>query len=68
MLLNLTLVILAFIYGVILLRENDGKLSNFLAIVLLAVSSLGLLAIVAMELSKQKGIDANESIRLDTES
>lgn len=52
MLLNLTLVILAFIYGVILLRENDGKLSNFLAIVLLAVSSLGLLAIVAMELSK----------------
>lgn len=48
MLLNLTLVILAFIYGVILLRENDGKLSNFLAIVLLAVSSLGLLAIVAM--------------------
>lgn len=52
MLLNLTLVILAFIYGVILLRENDGKLSNFLAIVLLAVSSLGLLAIVVMELSK----------------
>lgn len=52
MLLNLTLVILAFIYGVILLRENDGKLSNFLAIVLLATSSLGLLAIVAMEMSR----------------
>lgn len=50
MLLNLTLVILAFIYGVILLRENDGKLSNFLAVLLLAVSSLGLLAIVAMEM------------------
>lgn len=52
MLLNLTLVILAFIYGVILLRENDGKLSNFLAIVLLATSSLGLLAIVAIEMSR----------------
>jgi len=52
MLLNLTLVILAFIYGVILFRENDGKLSNFLAIVLLAVSSLGLLAIVAIEISR----------------
>lgn len=52
MLMNLTLVILAFIYGVILLRENDGKLSNFLAIVLLATSSLGLLAIVAMEMSR----------------
>lgn len=50
MLLNLTLVILAFIYGVILLRENDGKLSNFLAVLLLAVSSLGLLAIVVMEM------------------
>ena len=50
MLLNLTLVILAFIYGVILLRENDGKLSNFLAVLLLAVSSLGLLAIVVTEM------------------
>ena len=52
MLLNLTLVILAFIYGIILLKEDDGKLSNFLAIVLLATSSLGLLAIVAMEMSR----------------
>ena len=50
MLPNLTLVILAFIYGVILLRENDGKLSNFLAVLLLAVSSLGLLAIVVTEM------------------
>lgn len=50
MLLNLTLVILAFIYGVILLRENDGKLSNFLAVLLLAVSSLGLPAIVVTEM------------------
>lgn len=50
MLLNLTLVILAFIYGVILLRENDGELSNFLAVLLLAVSSLGLLAIVVTEM------------------
>lgn len=50
MLLNLTLVILAFIYVVILLRENDGKLSNFLAVLLLAVSSLGLLAIIVMEM------------------
>lgn len=50
MLLNLTLVILAFIYGVILLRENDGKLSNFLAVLLLTVSSLGFLAIIVMEM------------------
>lgn len=50
MLLNLTLVILDFIYRVILLRENDGNLSNFLAVLLLAVSSLGLLAIVVTEM------------------
>ena len=47
---NLIYAILLFIYGVILLKENDGKLTNFLAIVLLAVSSLGLIAIVAMEM------------------
>lgn len=51
MLINLPLVILAFIYGIVLLREDDGKLSKFLAIVLLAVSSLGLLAILAMEMN-----------------
>ena len=63
MLLNLTLVILAFIYGVILFRENDGKLSNFLAIVLLAVSSLGLLAIVAIEISRQKSVFRSKTSR-----
>ena len=51
MLIRLPLVILAFIYGVILIKEDDGKLSKFLAIVLLAVSSLGLLAILAMEMN-----------------
>lgn len=51
-LINLIYVILAFIYGVILLKENDGKLTNFFAIVLLATSVLGLIAIVAMEMSK----------------
>ena len=51
MLIHLPLVILAFIYGVILLKEDDGKLSKFLAIILLAVSSLGLFAILAMEMN-----------------
>ena len=51
-LINLIYVILALIYGVILLKENDGKLTNFLAIVLLVTSVLGLIAIVAMELSR----------------
>ena len=51
MLIYLPLVILAFIYGVVLLREDDSKLSKFLAIVLLAVSSLGLLAILAMAMN-----------------
>ena len=51
-LINLIYVILAFIYGIILLKENDGKLTNFLAIVLLAVSVSGLIAIVAIELFK----------------
>lgn len=50
-LINLIYVILAFMYGVILLKEDGGKLTKFLAIVLLAISSLGLIAIVAMELS-----------------
>lgn len=50
MLINLPLVILAFIYGIVLLREDD-KLSKFLAIALLAVSSLGLLAILAMTMN-----------------
>lgn len=48
---NLIYAILLFIYGVILLKENDGTLTNFLATVLLAVSVLGLIAIVAMELN-----------------
>lgn len=52
MILNLIYVILAFIYGIILLKEDDRKLTKLLAIVLLAVSSLGLIAIVAMELSR----------------
>lgn len=50
MLLHLTLVILAFIYVIVLLREDD-KLSKFLAITLLAVSSLGLLVILAMAMN-----------------
>lgn len=49
---NLIYAILLFIYGVILLKENDGTLTNFLAIALLAVSVLGSIAIVAMELFK----------------
>lgn len=51
-LINLIYVILAFIYGVILLKENDGRLTNFLAIILLVTSVLGSIAIVAMELVK----------------
>lgn len=51
-LINLIYAILAFIYGIILLKEDDRKLTKFLAIVLLAVSSLGLIAILAMELSR----------------
>ena len=51
-LINLIYVILAFMYGVILLKEDDGKLTNFLAIVLLTTSLLGLIAILAMEMSK----------------
>ena len=51
-LINLIYVIPAFIYGIILLKEDDRKLTKFLAIVLLAVSSLGLIAILAMELSR----------------
>lgn len=51
-LINLIYVILAFIYGIILLKENDRRLTNFLAIVLLVTSILGLIAIVAMEMSK----------------
>lgn len=50
-LIHLIYVILAFIYGVILLKENDGKLTKFLAILRLVTSILGLIAIVAMELS-----------------
>ena len=52
LIINLIYVILAFMYGVILLKEDDRKLTKFLAIVLLAVSVLGLIAIVAMELSR----------------
>lgn len=51
-LINLIYVILAFMYGVILLKEDGGKLTKFLATVLLAVSVLGLIAILAMEMSK----------------
>ena len=51
MMMHLPLVILAFIYGIVLIREDDGKLSKFLAVVLLAVSSLGLLAILAMTMN-----------------
>lgn len=51
-LINLIYAVLLFIYGIILLKENDGKLTNFLAIVLLAVSVLGFLAIIVMELSR----------------
>ena len=50
-LINLIYVILAFMYGVILLKEDSGKLTNFLAILLLVTSVLGLIAIVAMELN-----------------
>lgn len=50
-LINLIYVILAFMYGVILLKEDGGKLTKFLAILLLVTSILGLIAIVAMELS-----------------
>lgn len=50
MLIHLPLVILAFIYGIVLLREDDSKLSKFLAVVLLAVSSLSLSAILVMEM------------------
>lgn len=50
-LLNLIYVILAFMYGAILLKEDDGKLTKFLAILILVTSVLGLIAIVAMELS-----------------
>lgn len=49
---NLIYAILLFIYGIILLKENDGKLTNFFAIVLLVTSVLGLISIVAMEISK----------------
>lgn len=52
LIINLIYAALLFIYGIILLKENDGKLTNFLAIVLLAVSMLGLIATVAMELFK----------------
>ena len=52
MILNLIYVILAFIYGIILLKEDDRKLTKFLAIVLLAISSLGFVSILAMELSR----------------
>lgn len=52
LIINLIYAVLLFIYGIILLKENDGKLTNFLAIVLLAVSSLGFIAIIAMELSR----------------
>ena len=48
---NLIYVILAFIYGIILLKEDGGELTNILAILLLVTSVLGLIAIVAMELS-----------------
>ena len=50
-LINLIYVILAFMHGVILLKEDGGKLTKFLAILLLVTSILGLIAIVAMELS-----------------
>lgn len=49
-LINLIYVILAFIYGIILLKEDDRRLTKVLAIILLATSSLGLLAILAMEM------------------
>lgn len=51
MLTHLPLVILAFIYDIVLLREDDGKSSKFLAIVLLVVSILSLLAILAIEMN-----------------
>lgn len=50
-LINLIYVILAFMYGVILLKEDGGRLTKFLAILLLVTSVLGLIAIVAIELS-----------------
>lgn len=48
---NLIYAILLFIYGIILLKEDGGKLTKFLAILRLVTSILGLIAIVAMELS-----------------
>lgn len=50
MLIHLPLVILSFIYSIILIREDDRRLTKVLAIILLATSSLGLLAILAMEM------------------
>ena len=50
-LINLIYVILAFMHGVILLKEDSGKLTKFLAIVLIIISVLGFLAIIAMESS-----------------
>ena len=52
LIINLLYVILAFMYGIILLKEDDRKLTKFLAIVLLVISSLGFVTILAMELSR----------------
>lgn len=52
LIINLIYVILAFMYGIILLKEDDRKLTKFLAILLLVTSVLGLIAILAMEMSK----------------
>lgn len=52
LIINLIYVILAFMYGIILLKEDDRKLTKFLAILLLVTSVLGLIAILAMEMSR----------------
>lgn len=51
MLFNLIYAILIFIYGLVLIKEDDG-FTKILGVILLVISVLGTLAFLAMEISR----------------
>lgn len=51
MILNLIYVSLALVYGVILFKEDDSRLTKFFAITLIVISFLALSAVIAMEMN-----------------
>ena len=51
MILNLIYASLALVYGVILFKEDDSRITKFFAIVLIVISFLALSAVIAIEMN-----------------